>query len=410
MSGSSDDDDDTDFAITKEGIWDNDLSPEAVDVGGEGIWNKDLSDDQMVPCPPPPPLRQTSSTGKKKGKKKGQRNSSGTAGTSPKQTKKKSSSKSTTTSPEPPQPAQKRQALQASAAQSIKPAITTSPKRSTYAKRPVQMNVHFDETQDEVYKVVPRLSTFTEEQREQIWFNDEDFDLMYDEIERTAEKMEQGKTLKDKKYTPLGLEGWTMKGRTQRKWNKEDAWDAVLDEQYRNLKDHGRRISTNVSHAYQNASRLAKEKARNVAAGIHDDVERYMAKEDGSLRRLLSKDDSSLELLFKQAELEDQLLAEEQEEAEAAAAAEAILAEAEERRREAKGDDDDTLNKSKDEEKNPVTDMGEEAECGKRESVVDAPPLSTKSLPASLVSPITRKPIKKVKYVSPRKAPRRSSH
>ena len=160
--------------------------------------------------------------------------------------------------------------------------------------------VRFEPKHDQVHRVVPRLSSITPIDKQLLWFDSTEFGDMYDECERTARKLNSGKKVKDKKYSAVGLEAWTEEGREVRTIHKADAWDAVFEEQYAGY-TQGRRVSMNVSAAYQKASEDAKLRAVQVAMGIHEDVEKFLMKNDGSLRRLLmtqhgSQDDSSLHL------------------------------------------------------------------------------------------------------------------
>ena len=163
--------------------------------------------------------------------------------------------------------------------------------------------VKFDSSNDEVYKVLPRLSSITTDQKKELWFTKDEFNLMYDDCDRTVERMENGKLLKDKKYTSHGLEGWTNEGHYLRKYDKEDAWDAVLDQQYKMQKAYGRRISTNVSLAYQQVSKDAKQRAIDIAKSNQSDVNRYILKDiqqsgvNSSLRRLIDATEYNLDNL-----------------------------------------------------------------------------------------------------------------
>ena len=174
--------------------------------------------------------------------------------------------------------------------------------------------VKFDSSNDQVYKVLPRLSSITIDQKKELWFTKDEFNLMYDDCDKTVERMENGKLLKDKKYTSHGLEGWTNEGHYLRKYDKEDAWDAVLDQQYKTQKTYGRRISTNVSLAYQQVSKDAKQRAIDIAKSNHNDVNRYILKDiqqagvNSSLRRLIDATEYNLDNLNEDTDDKDEQL------------------------------------------------------------------------------------------------------
>ena len=176
--------------------------------------------------------------------------------------------------------------------------------------------VQFDSKSNQIYKVVPRLSGITLEEKNELWFTKDEFNLMYDDCDKTIERLEQGKTLKDKKYTSHGLESWTNEGHYLRKYDKEDAWDAVLDQQKHTKRKYGRRISTNVSLAYQQVSKDAKQRAIDIAKSNQDDVNNYILKDineprpngtRSSLARLIDTTEFNLENLIAQSDDDDDL-------------------------------------------------------------------------------------------------------
>jgi hypothetical protein len=148
-------------------------------------------------------------------------------------------------------------------------------------------HVKFSESQ-EVHKVVPRLSSFSPEELQNIWFEGEDFQDFVDEALKTVEKMEQGKQLRDKKYTALGLEKLTEEGRALKAAFREDAYDAVMygqEEQY--LK--GRRDSGLLAAAYSQVSKESQLRAFNLALQLRRDVIPYLTCDDVDVMRKKKK-------------------------------------------------------------------------------------------------------------------------
>lgn len=141
-------------------------------------------------------------------------------------------------------------------------------------------HVKFAEEQ-QVHKVLRRRSQISRQSMAGIWFDTEDFDQFLDEIEKSVDKLEQGKRLKDKKYSALGLENLTEEGSALRQAYQEDAWDAVLWEQHYQRED-GKRSSLGIAQAYRDASRDAEQKAIHMALQVHKEVRVYLADDDSS--------------------------------------------------------------------------------------------------------------------------------
>jgi len=108
-----------------------------------------------------------------------------------------------------------------------------------------------------------------------IWFGGEDFDSFMDDMEKCVDKMEQGKRLKDKKYSALGLESLTEEGSAIRQANQEDAWDAVLYEQEQQQKE-GKRSSIQIAEAYRQISYESQLYAQEQAQLVQEEVEDFL--------------------------------------------------------------------------------------------------------------------------------------
>ena len=107
-------------------------------------------------------------------------------------------------------------------------------------------------------------------------------DFVY-EAQKTIEKMEAGKTIKDKKYTMHGLEGLTEEGMALKRGFRNDAWDAVLWEQEYQYRD-GKRDSLLLSQVYREVSKDAEWHAMQSAAKLHREVVKYCTSDDIDVR------------------------------------------------------------------------------------------------------------------------------
>ena len=163
-------------------------------------------------------------------------------------------------------------------------------KPSSSNRRPKAKGVKICEPRNEVYKVVPRASKLTPEDKKKLWFHDDDYQRMQYDCMKTVHKMEQGKELRDKKYSTTGLEHCTVSGQEERYYNKGWGWKVVMDEQaYKwEQRELGHRCSsTEMSVAYEQVSQHAKAKAYTTAQTIQEDVEQYLLKDDSSFLMLL---------------------------------------------------------------------------------------------------------------------------
>jgi hypothetical protein len=142
-------------------------------------------------------------------------------------------------------------------------------------------NVKFA-AEEQVHSVLRRRSQISRQSKTGIWFDGEDFESFMDEIEKSVDKLEQGKRLKDKKYSALGLENLTEEGSALRRAYQEDAWDAVLWEQHYQRED-GKRSSFQIAQAYRDVSRDAEQKAIHMALQVHHEVLTYLTTDDLSL-------------------------------------------------------------------------------------------------------------------------------
>ena len=140
----------------------------------------------------------------------------------------------------------------------------------------------------QIHKVVKRRSQMSRQSMAGVWFEGEDFEDFVEDMEKCVEKMEQGKRLKDKKYSSLGLESLTEEGSAIRQANQEDAWDAVLCEQEAQ-REEGTRSSIQIMEAYQQISYESMLYAQELAQQVHEEVEDYLLAE-----AYKSKDDLNL--------------------------------------------------------------------------------------------------------------------
>jgi hypothetical protein len=148
-------------------------------------------------------------------------------------------------------------------------------------------HVKFSDAQ-EVHSVVPRLSSFSPEDRQNMWFEGEDFQDFVDEALKTVEKMEQGKELRDKKYSALGLENYTEEGRALKTAFREDAYDAVMYEQEEQYQ-LGRRDSGLLADAYHRVSVESHKRAICLALRLRRDVIKYLTNDDINVKHKKKK-------------------------------------------------------------------------------------------------------------------------
>mmetsp|Transcript_30011 Transcript_30011/g.72062 ORF Transcript_30011/g.72062 Transcript_30011/m.72062 type:complete len:204 (+) Transcript_30011:343-954(+) len=139
---------------------------------------------------------------------------------------------------------------------------------------PSKKKVQFADAQ-EVHDVLRRRSQISRQSMQGIWFGGEDFDSFMDDMEKCVDKMEQGKRLKDKKYSALGLESLTEEGSAIRQANQEDAWDAVLYEQEQQQKE-GKRSSIQIAEAYRQISYESQLYAQEQAQLVQEEVEDFL--------------------------------------------------------------------------------------------------------------------------------------
>mmetsp|Transcript_2092 Transcript_2092/g.4719 ORF Transcript_2092/g.4719 Transcript_2092/m.4719 type:complete len:333 (+) Transcript_2092:50-1048(+) len=122
-----------------------------------------------------------------------------------------------------------------------------------------------------VHDVLRRRSQISRQSMAGIWFDGEDFESFIEDVEKSVDKLERGKRLKDKKYSSLGLESLTEEGAALRQAHKEYAWDTVLWEQNQQ-QEEGNRSSEQLAEAYREASRDAEVRAVRLARQVSDEV------------------------------------------------------------------------------------------------------------------------------------------
>jgi hypothetical protein len=142
-------------------------------------------------------------------------------------------------------------------------------------------NVKFAE-EEQVHSVLRRRSQISRQSMADVWFHGGDFEAFLDDIEKSVDKLDKGKRLKDKKYSALGLENLTEEGSALHQAYQEDAWDAVLWEQHYQRED-GKRSSVQIAQKYRDVSRESEQKAINMALQVHHEVLKYLTADDLSL-------------------------------------------------------------------------------------------------------------------------------
>ncbi|KAL3927664.1 MAG: hypothetical protein SGBAC_012991 [Bacillariaceae sp.] len=149
-------------------------------------------------------------------------------------------------------------------------------KNTTFCESSLQRkkSVQFADRQ-EVHDVLRRRSQISRQSMQGIWFDGEDFSDFVEDMEKCVDKMENGKRLKDKKYSSLGLESLTEEGSAIRQAHKENAWDAVLWEQ-EYQREEGKRSSIQIAEAYIQISRESQLYAHEQAQHVHEEVENYL--------------------------------------------------------------------------------------------------------------------------------------
>ena len=75
------------------------------------------------------------------------------------------------------------------------------------------------------------LSEYTPEEIEATWYSDEEYDQISRQCQKQIRKLNEGKTLRDKKYCSRGLEGATDAGQCTKDENRYLAYQAVLQVQ-----------------------------------------------------------------------------------------------------------------------------------------------------------------------------------
>ena len=117
----------------------------------------------------------------------------------------------------------------------------------------------------------------TQVEKMSLWYDKWEYEMMQLDIMKSIRKIEDGKVLRDKKYSQTGIECWTEKGSLKRYEAKMMGWTVVFEEQDNGWTYHRRPSHTSwkISTAYKRASQSAKELAIQTAARIRDDVNRY---------------------------------------------------------------------------------------------------------------------------------------
>jgi len=109
-----------------------------------------------------------------------------------------------------------------------------------------------------------------------VWYGDEDYSSFRKQCELTANKMEEGKTMKDKNHSALGLDAWTLQGHRRRERNRCDSVDVVLDEQFAQW-DDGQDDHESIAQLYKARTEHPQMVANTKALVMEREVQEYMS-------------------------------------------------------------------------------------------------------------------------------------
>jgi hypothetical protein len=112
----------------------------------------------------------------------------------------------------------------------------------------VERSVHFEVTKPDTLHFILSRHDYTAEEKQAAWFQEKEYAMITRECCRQVRKMENGESLKDKKYCSRGLESHTRIAAISKSQNRKLAVNAVLDEQDEQELDTPDEES--ISHAY----------------------------------------------------------------------------------------------------------------------------------------------------------------
>jgi hypothetical protein len=100
---------------------------------------------------------------------------------------------------------------------------------STAATEQEELHVRFSENIR--VRTTIHCNDYTPEELKACWYTGDDNQRIHRQCSKEIRKLNEGSTLKDKKYCSRGLEGYTTVGAATKKRNRRSAVNAVLDEQ-----------------------------------------------------------------------------------------------------------------------------------------------------------------------------------
>jgi hypothetical protein len=95
----------------------------------------------------------------------------------------------------------------------------------------VERCVHFDVAKPDTLHFILSRHDYTAEEKQAAWFQEKEYAMITRECCKQVRKMENGESLKDKKYCSRGLESHTRIAAISKSQNRKLAVNAVLDEQ-----------------------------------------------------------------------------------------------------------------------------------------------------------------------------------
>ena len=136
-----------------------------------------------------------------------------------------------------------------------------------------QSSVRFAEN---IVHPIPTLDEMPPEVIQAVWYDDVDYQGFRKHCELSVEEIEKGKTLKDKKHSALGLDGWTKKGYEKRERHRIDSIDAVMDEQFAQW-DDGKDDFDSIADLYKHKTEHPQMVANTKGLIIEREVKEYLS-------------------------------------------------------------------------------------------------------------------------------------
>eukprot|EP00529_Nitzschia_sp_RCC80_P015370 CAMPEP_0113447554 /NCGR_PEP_ID=MMETSP0014_2-20120614/4296_1 /TAXON_ID=2857 /ORGANISM="Nitzschia sp." /LENGTH=703 /DNA_ID=CAMNT_0000338709 /DNA_START=320 /DNA_END=2431 /DNA_ORIENTATION=- /assembly_acc=CAM_ASM_000159 len=140
---------------------------------------------------------------------------------------------------------------------------------------------------------------FTEEEKEDVWFDKNDYNFFLEDCEELAAQMSSDENTSDgenvsKSSDMIGLEAWTEEGYKKRQKLRLGAIDCVLDEQFAQW-DDGNEDHEKIAELYTVASKESRQIANTKALRVASDIKQYIESTEetmSSSSNSSSKDDN----------------------------------------------------------------------------------------------------------------------